>query len=45
VDYQHVDKIIEKPVYIDNIVENVIRVPVEKIIEVPKEVIIEKYVD
>ncbi len=44
VEYVHEDKIVEEPIYIDNIIEKEVRVPVEKIIEVPKEIIKEKFI-
>ena len=44
VEYIHEDKIVERPIYIDNIIEKEVRIPVEKVIEVPKEVIKEKFI-
>ena len=44
VDYQHKDKMVDRPYYVDNIIEKEVRVPVERFIEVPKEVIVERRV-
>ena len=45
VEYIHRDQIIDKPVYIDRIVEEEYQVPVDKIIEVPVERIVERPVE
>ena len=39
------DRIVERPVYIDNIIERIIDVPIEKIVEVPIEKIVEHPVE
>lgn len=44
VDYQSRTKTVEKPFYVDNIIEKEVRVPREHIIDVPKEVVVYKKV-
>lgn len=44
VDRLEKERIVERPVYIDNVIEKEVRVPVERLIEVPKEKIVEKVV-
>ena len=42
---EEVQKVVERPVYIDNIIERVVDIPIEKIIEVPVERLVEKPVE
>lgn len=44
IQYEHRDKIIEKPVYKDKIIEVEIRVPKNKIIEIPSGKVVENNV-
>ena len=44
VEYEHRDKIIEKPVYKDKIIEKEIRIPKSKIIEIPTGRVVENNV-
>jgi hypothetical protein len=44
VDIKRVDKVVENPRYVENIIEKEVRIPVEMYIEIPKEVIVEKKV-
>lgn len=45
VEYIHRDHIVDKPVYYDKIIEEVVQVPVDKIIEIPVDRIVERPVD
>ena len=39
------EKVVERPIYRDNLIERIIEVPVERLIEIPKERVVEKKVE
>jgi len=45
VEYIHRDNIVEKPFYVDKIVEREVFVPVDKIVEVPVERVVERPIE
>lgn len=45
VEYVHRDQVIEEPVYVDNIIEREVYIPIDKIVEVPVERIVERQVE